>query len=313
MNSITDAIDFIAENFRTATSGPLKGSTVADTIRNDCAQLVLQASNRPDLLVKGAPGEGNWAEVPWIGLFNPEITTSATRGIYVVYLFSADLGSVFLSLGQGVTEIRTEFGRLRQREMLRRSELIRDRVPEYKARFSSGPVELRGTTPLAKDYDPAVAFFRQYEIGALPPEGELARDLNEIVDLYDLAIARGGADSVETAVSLFGDETGTVHETRRYVRHSRIERSSKAAVRAKQVHGFVCQACGFDFVATYGERGRNFIEAHHLVPLSSLPEGEPVPMDPATDFAVLCSNCHRMVHRRRPWLELDELKKLVAS
>lgn len=259
----------MANSFHDAATQPLKGNSVADTIRRDCSKVILQASNRPDLLVKGAPREGNWAEVPWIGLLNPEITTSATRGIYVVCLFSADLSSVFLSLGQGVTEIRSEFGRLRGREMLRRAELIRDRVPEYQSRFSAGPVSLGGNTPLAKDYDPAVAFFRQYQPGNLPSESELVRDLNEIVVLYDLAIARGGTDSVETATSLGSDEVGTVEETRRYVRHARIERSSKAAARAKQVHGFTCQACGFDFEAVYGKRGYKFIEAHHLVPLSS--------------------------------------------
>ena len=37
------------------------------------------------LLVEGSPGQGNWAAVPWISVFDPAITTSATRGYYVVY------------------------------------------------------------------------------------------------------------------------------------------------------------------------------------------------------------------------------------
>lgn len=312
MENLADALGFIANNFKDATTQGLKGNSVAETIRHDCAQAVLKASNRNDFLVKGAPGEGNWADVPWIGLFNPEITTSATQGIYIVYLFSTNLQAVYLSLGQGVTEIKGEFGRHREREMLRRAELIRDRVPEHKGLFSAGPVSLGGTTPLAKDYDPAVAFYRSYKAGSLPSEKELQRDLSEIVGLYDLVIARGGTDSVETAKTLGTEDPGTIEETRRYVRHTRIERSSKAADRAKQFHGYSCQACGFDFEVIYGERGRAFIEAHHLIPLSTLPLGKPVPMDPAKDFAVLCSNCHRMIHRRRPWIDLEELRTLLA-
>ena len=39
------------------------------------------------LLVEGSAGAGNWAAVPWISVFDPAITTSATRGYYLVYLF----------------------------------------------------------------------------------------------------------------------------------------------------------------------------------------------------------------------------------
>ncbi len=313
MDQIRDVIGFIGSHFLTAAGEPLKGNPVAATIRGTCADIILRKAGRPDLLAKGAPGEGNWAEVPWIGLFDPEATTSATRGIYVVYLFSADLKVAYLSLAQGVTEIRKEFGAGRAREMQRRADLVRDRVPEYQNRFVTGPAELRGTTTLAQDYDAANIFFQRYNVSSLPPEPELLADLLNMVGLYELSIARGGVDSLETAGVLASGETGTIDETRRYVRHARIERSSKAAMVAKKVHGHQCQACGFDFETTYGERGHRFIEAHHLIPLSSLPEGEPVPMDPKEDFAVLCSNCHRMVHRRRPWLTLRELKNLLAT
>ena len=42
--------------------------------------------------------------------------------------------------------------------------------------------------------------------------------------------------------------------------------------------------------------GADFIEAHHLVPLSHIKPGEERAYV-ADDFAVLCSNCHRMIHR----------------
>jgi len=77
-----------------------------------------------------------------------------------------------------------------------------------------------------------------------------------------------------------------------------IERSTGYAVKVKRHHGTRCQACGFDFASKYGvQLGEGFIEAHHLRPLSSLEEGEVATYTVATDFAVLCSNCHRMIHR----------------
>ena len=33
-----------------------------------------------------------------------------------------------------------------------------------------------------------------------------------------------------------------------------------------------CEVCGFDFAITYGDLGTGFIEAHHVLPLSAIPE-----------------------------------------
>ena len=61
----------------------------------------------------------------------------------------------------------------------------------------------------------------------------------------------------------------------------------------------------------HAEFGKEYIEAHHLIPLSSLPEGQTVSMDPREDFAVLCSNCHRIVHRKKDHiLSLEELRNI---
>ncbi len=70
----------------------------------------------------------------------------------------------------------------------------------------------------------------------------------------------------------------------------------------------VCEACGFDFAEKYGKRGKGFIECHHLKPVSELKPGNKTRLN---DLALLCSNCHRMVHVSRPWLKMKELAHLV--
>lgn len=81
--------------------------------------------------------------------------------------------------------------------------------------------------------------------------------------------------------------------------------------RALKEHGrLVCEACGFDFFAAYGERGRGFIECHHTKPLKTLQAGAKTKL---SELALLCANCHRMIHARRPWLTIGELKVLVRS
>ncbi|MEV4762548.1 HNH endonuclease [Micromonospora chokoriensis] len=70
-----------------------------------------------------------------------------------------------------------------------------------------------------------------------------------------------------------------------------------------------CEACGFDFGRFYGERGRDYIECHHRTPLHVTGETE----TKLTDLALICSNCHRMIHRMRPWLTVEALAELVKS
>ena len=55
-----------------------------------------------------------------------------------------------------------------------------------------------------------------------------------------------------------------------------------------------CEACGFDFVKVYGDLGEGFAECHHTVPVATLNPGTNTRL---TDLCVLCSNCHRMMHR----------------
>ena len=69
-------------------------------------------------------------------------------------------------------------------------------------------------------------------------------------------------------------------------------------------------ACGLNFEDRYGRIGAGFIEVHHLQPVSELKEGEKTRIK---DLALVCSNCHKMLHRRRPWLGLDDLIKIIKK
>ena len=71
-----------------------------------------------------------------------------------------------------------------------------------------------------------------------------------------------------------------------------------------------CEVCGFDFLQTYGERGREFIECHHTLPVSLLGENGKTSL---SDLALVCSNCHRMIHAKRPWWSVDDTKAALSS
>ncbi|WP_428958429.1 MrcB family domain-containing protein [Levilactobacillus brevis] len=64
---------------------------------------------RDKYTIKASSGQGNWAKVPWIGIFNNVISTSAERGYDIVYLFRSDCAGVYLSLNQGYTYFREKY------------------------------------------------------------------------------------------------------------------------------------------------------------------------------------------------------------
>jgi 5-methylcytosine-specific restriction enzyme A len=92
-------------------------------------------------------------------------------------------------------------------------------------------------------------------------------------------------------------------------RNRELVRRKRDAV-LRETGRLACEACGFDFNEGYGEHGRGFIEVHHLLPLYALAPGSRTRMQ---DLAVLCANCHRMVHAKAKWLTLSELKELLAQ
>jgi 5-methylcytosine-specific restriction enzyme A len=75
------------------------------------------------------------------------------------------------------------------------------------------------------------------------------------------------------------------------------------------VEKLACEACGFDFAIRYGTRGKGFIECHHPKPVATLAEGHKTHLD---DLALVCANCHRMIHRSKPWLSVLELKAMIG-
>jgi predicted HNH restriction endonuclease len=97
--------------------------------------------------------------------------------------------------------------------------------------------------------------------------------------------------------------------------HLRRERSvqlisKKKEFALKKSGKLECEACGFDFARVYGARGHGFIECHHTKPVHSFGDGHRTTTD---DLALLCANCHRMIHTTKPWLQLDELKTLLKK
>jgi len=83
---------------------------------------------------------------------------------------------------------------------------------------------------------------------------------------------------------------------------------SKRAQAMRKNGKLACEVCDFDFAAVYGDRGTGFIECHHIKPVESFAQGHKTQLD---DLALICANCHRIIHRYRPWLSIEAVKTLM--
>ena len=125
---------------------------------------------------------------------------------------------------------------------------------------------------------------------------------------------RGGALEVEPAPDLDELDRATTEGRRTLRTHLRIERDSRLAARKKEwalrtKEGLACEVCAFDFSEFYGSVGYGFAEVHHRLPLSAAS----VRTTRLKDLAVVCSNCHRMLHRGSPLFEIAELRALLTA
>jgi len=97
-----------------------------------------------------------------------------------------------------------------------------------------------------------------------------------------------------------------------YRQHKSRERNrgliSKAKQIAQQNGNLKCSVCNFDFYERYGDLGKGYIECHHTIPVSEYTQNAKTKV---SDLSLVCSNCHRMLHRRRPWLTISELSSLI--
>lgn len=89
------------------------------------------------------------------------------------------------------------------------------------------------------------------------------------------------------------------------------ERNPAARAACIRQFGCACSICGLDFKRVYGNIGADYIQVHHLVPLSAGIGSRQV--DPIIDLRPVCANCHVMLHRRDPPYTIDELRECMVT
>lgn len=160
--------------------------------------------------------------------------------------------------------------------------------------------------------------------------------LNYFLNDFSLCVdfARRALDAplpVNLDIAIFGDSDGLSSHSylspgdiqvmeeaspegvRKLRQHWYLERDSSLPRKAKEAfifqHGeLFCEVCGIRPVATYGHP---LVDAHHKLPLSKYSEIGKLTTLPS-DFAILCPNCHRAVHKQVD-CDIDEVIKRITQ
>lgn len=194
--SLGHALRRIVEEYPLARTDPPAGHPLAHVIRKGAPEELRRALAplHGPFLVKGSSGRGShWATVPWLAVFDPAVTTSATRGYYLVYLFPAHQ-AVHLSLAQGTVAAIREHGP-RSGDYLRDSGVrLRQRLSDFAADLPVTVITLGSAGELPEGYEAAHILGRTYDLDALADERRLHADLATGIAAYRALKARGGLD-----------------------------------------------------------------------------------------------------------------------
>lgn len=295
--------------------GSYKGARAAQIVRRDVSSAIeREIPNLQRIIVKGSAGDRDWTHTPWVALLDKTVTTTTQEEYYVVYLLSLGCERLYLTIAQGCTQLYKQSGKAAARdELQRRASIMKSRLKGRYLRLRPLQIRLGTHSWRGELYEPGVVVGVEYDTRNLPNDDDLRKDLKEALSLYRHLSASGGWSRDDEIMTEARDERGaqTLEQAKRYRQHRSIERQAGHSKEVKKQQGTICKGCGKDMADVYGDVAKGLIDAHHLTPLATLEEGDVAMFDPINDFAVLCPNCHRVIHRMDDPSDLNALKDLV--
>jgi 5-methylcytosine-specific restriction protein A len=311
-------IDDVLNLYHLATQDDFKGNEIAELLRQkfpDEIRAIISAgmpNSEIEYVIEGSAGKGQWNHCPWVAILDPLVTVSPQRGYYPVYLFRENMSGVYLSLNQGVTDVREQYKSKRKEALGARAADYRSRLGTSATAFPKAKIDLDSVSQgsLSADYEAGNIVAKYYAADNLPEEKVLQSDLFQLLSLYEQLSYSTGADG-KTGLEPEEQDNNFIEDYTAFRFHRRMERNPMLAKMVKKVHGYTCEACRINFSKIYpGIKKNRYIEAHHLIPIATL-KGQKVPRNPKTDFAVLCANCHRMIHRFSTPGDLQAFRKTL--
>lgn len=167
---------------RDADERPTLNSPTYHFFINDLEQYVqklVQKVGFSGLVVKASAGKGKWAEIPWVGIRNNDITINFQQGLFVVFVFAPQFRKLYLTIIMGVekepvSEIEMVVSALRKKV----------RMPEGFTIGVEGNLALNTPFNSKPDrYKRGILYSRKYDVRQIT-DSEIDEDLKEALDSY---------------------------------------------------------------------------------------------------------------------------------
>lgn len=281
-------------------------------------------------LVKGSAGNGQPAEIPWVSIFARDITVSATKGLYLVFLVKADFSGMYLSLNQGFTYFKDKYGTKEGKIKARKaSEEVRNlltTMPED----SIFDIDLKCSNSLGKGYEAANIAAKYYSIDNMPNSSEIIEDIKTYIivceelkgnigyrtveQFYDYLLLKEegyevseeeekeAIDEVLASTSIKKPEARFKSE-KKNKKDSIIDnkgkkvypRDSKISANSLEIADYKCEVDETHHSFTRRSNGKNYTESHHLIPINCQDDFE-YSLDVEENICSICSTCHNCLH-----------------
>ena len=328
---------------------PLKDNKLAIMVRTTLQRMVEQEIRKSKYTVKGSFGQGQWAEIPWVCVFNDELGKSATKGIYIAILFKADMSGFYITLNQGWTFFDQKYKptSLAKEKIKVTASLLSSKVDCLN--FDVSEIDLASKNKLAIGYELGTVCSKYYDANHLPTNEDFKDDLLKFVSILDQVEAIKGPHRnfndfyTELLLNQDGlyyetndDEIGYVDSANRAETTAVIQnvienneevpilkkdpvidmkgrrrwpRSSIVAAEALNRSSHQCEVDMNHQTFISKASGENFMEAHHLIPMNKQADFK-YSLDRVANVKSLCPNCHRAIHYGDSTVRNEIIEKL---
>jgi 5-methylcytosine-specific restriction enzyme A len=322
-----------ASNYLLEKNKKFGSNIIAASYRNELPELLKNtASISDDYRVYSSCGQGQWAEIPWIAVLDKSITKSTQSGYYIVYLFSADMKSLYLFLGLGWTQFEDKFGIRDGRIEIESTATALQKHLRSTSGFSTSKIDLKTNNTLGKGYELGMVLSKKYDTRKLPNDAVLVDDLRNLMGVYRELRGLVGDDvfnfkpseltqvneqeiseilesiakvrtEEEAKIMLKELENSLKNKTvATKVRISKIvARNAKLSNLVKEANNFYCEICGSK--PFMQKNGKPYAEAHHVEELAQSR------IDHPDNMICVCPLCHKIIHYGSEE-ELEKRKKL---
>ena len=163
------------------------GHPIGTYFRNEIPKIIYDTGivSQDKYLVTGSVGQGVWVESAWFAVFDRSITTSARKGVYIVYLLSKDGNTLYLTFNQGCEDIRSSHTKRETIAIMReRANEIAQKIDSRGFNSDQNATLGENLTERAELYQKGIIFYKEYKKGQLPSEEVFEKDLASMMLIY---------------------------------------------------------------------------------------------------------------------------------